>query len=160
MADTDHKSGHEERDVHVGPIVILGIVLLAGTALSLLLMDWTFDYLNAQEDRAQREPASLLRAENPPPPPRPAFQMYPAAELREVKAAEKAHLASYGWVDRENGVALIPVERAMEIVAEGGLPELAALNPEANDDETAPPAPATDAGGESPDENIPGDAGS
>ena len=159
MADTEHKSGHEERDVHVGPIVILGIVLLAGTALSLLLMDWTFDFLKAREDRAQQEPTSLLRAENPPPPPQPAFQMYPAVDLKEVKAAEKAHLASYGWVDREDGVALIPVERAMEIVAEGGLPELTALNPEENDDETAPPVPTTDAGGESPDENIPEDAG-
>jgi hypothetical protein len=83
--------------------------------------------------------------------------MYPAADLREVKAAEEAHLASYGWVDKENGVALVPVERAMEIVVEGGLPELAPLNPEQIDDEPAPPAPAMDAGSESPDENIPGD---
>jgi len=31
-------------------------------------------------------------------------------------------LHSYRWVDRESGVAAIPIERAMEILAAGGLP--------------------------------------
>jgi hypothetical protein len=32
------------------------------------------------------------------------------------------HLSTYGWVDRQNGTARIPIERAMDIIAEQGLP--------------------------------------
>ena len=35
---------------------------------------------------------------------------------------EEAALTSYAWVDRAGGVAQIPVERALELVAERGLP--------------------------------------
>ena len=35
---------------------------------------------------------------------------------------EEAAVTSYAWVDRTAGVAQIPVERALEIVAERGLP--------------------------------------
>ena len=35
-----------------------------------------------------------------------------------MRAAESAVLESYGWVDREAGVARIPIERAMLLLAE------------------------------------------
>jgi hypothetical protein len=31
-------------------------------------------------------------------------------------------LNRYEWIDREKGLARIPIERAMDILAEGGLP--------------------------------------
>ena len=34
---------------------------------------------------------------------------------------------AYGWVDRKAGIAHIPVERAMDILAKTGLPKVAAL---------------------------------
>jgi DNA-binding GntR family transcriptional regulator len=37
-------------------------------------------------------------------------------------AAETAILHSYGWVDRDAGIVRIPIERAIEILAERGLP--------------------------------------
>jgi hypothetical protein len=32
-------------------------------------------------------------------------------------------LETYGWVNRENKTVRIPIERAMEIIAERGLPD-------------------------------------
>jgi hypothetical protein len=43
-------------------------------------------------------------------------------ELRQMRAAEEAALNSYGWVDKESGRVRIPIERAMDILAEKGLP--------------------------------------
>jgi hypothetical protein len=63
----------------------------------------------------------------------------PERELDEVRAAEKEQLGSYGWVDQAGGVARIPVERAMEIVAAQGLPARQAGAA------AAAPAPATPA---------------
>jgi hypothetical protein len=38
------------------------------------------------------------------------------------QAQEQARLNSYGWVDEDAGVAHIPIERAMEMILEEGLP--------------------------------------
>ena len=40
-------------------------------------------------------------------------------KLRELQAVEQKKLSGYGWVDKSKGVARIPIERAMERVAEG-----------------------------------------
>jgi hypothetical protein len=36
--------------------------------------------------------------------------------------SEEGQLQSYGWVDQDAGQARIPVSRAMELIAERGLP--------------------------------------
>jgi hypothetical protein len=55
-------------------------------------------------------------------PPAPILQPDPAAELAAFRAAEDAELAKWAWVDKDKGVARVPAERAMEIVASRGLP--------------------------------------
>ncbi len=54
---------------------------------------------------------------------------YAARDLLLVREARsrlqdenRQYLSQYGWIDREAGIAQIPVERAMAIVAENGLP--------------------------------------
>src|SRR5437016_5160302 len=42
--------------------------------------------------------------------------------LRNLRATENAQLNTYGWVDRKNGVIRIPIERAMDLLLERGLP--------------------------------------
>ena len=37
---------------------------------------------------------------------------------------QEQHLNSYGWVDEKSGVAYIPIERAMELTVQRGLPVL------------------------------------
>jgi hypothetical protein len=53
-------------------------------------------------------------------------------ELATVQAAQEAQLHGYRWVDRARGVAAIPIDRAMALVA-GELPARG---------EAPPPAPA------------------
>jgi hypothetical protein len=40
------------------------------------------------------------------------------AELTEMKEEQLAQLSRYRWVDREAGIAAVPIERAMELVME------------------------------------------
>jgi hypothetical protein len=47
------------------------------------------------------------------------------ADLAALRAEEDAALHSYGWVDKGRGVARIPVEEAMRLLAERGLPRTA-----------------------------------
>src|SRR5438132_4494267 len=42
--------------------------------------------------------------------------------LQQLRATEDALLNTYGWIDRENGVVHIPIQRAMDLVLQRGLP--------------------------------------
>jgi hypothetical protein len=50
-------------------------------------------------------------------PPVPRLQVAPSADLASEHARERAQLESYGWEDRQRGVARIPIERAMQLLA-------------------------------------------
>ena len=39
------------------------------------------------------------------------------AELRGLRAAQRARLSETLWVDKNNGIVAIPIERAMELLA-------------------------------------------
>jgi hypothetical protein len=67
--------------------------------------------------------------------PNPRLEVNPAVDLARLKAEEARRIDAYGWVDRKAGIAYIPVERAMEILAETGLPRVPAPPPVAG----APP---------------------
>ena len=52
----------------------------------------------------------------------PVLQIDPVADLKAYEAQEEALLHSYGWVDKGAGVARIPIDRAIELIAKQGLP--------------------------------------
>ena len=56
-------------------------------------------------------------------PPAPRLQTDPQADLRALRAREEGQLTSYGWVDRTQGIAHIPIEEAMRHVAKAGIPD-------------------------------------
>lgn len=48
----------------------------------------------------------------------------PQQDLREMRSNTEKDLNSYGWVDEKNGIARIPIQEAMKIIAQKGqLPE-------------------------------------
>ena len=53
--------------------------------------------------------------------PQPELQITPIRDLQHMRKLEESQLENYGWVDRQAGIAAIPIERAMEIVAERGV---------------------------------------
>jgi hypothetical protein len=53
----------------------------------------------------------------------PAMQRFPALDLATFREREDKELAKLGWVDRQAGIARIPIKDAMELVAKNGLPD-------------------------------------
>lgn len=66
--------------------------------------------------------------------PAPQLQPDPVADLNKYRATVEEQLNTYGWVDQNTGVARIPVERAIDLVAKQGLPtrQAPALAPRAS----------------------------
>lgn len=54
--------------------------------------------------------------------PAPRLQTDDAADLARLRFAEETRLHAYGWVDREAGIIHLPIERAMELTVQRGLP--------------------------------------
>jgi hypothetical protein len=54
--------------------------------------------------------------------PQPLLETDERNELNDFRMQEADQLNSYGWVDEKAGVARIPIERAMQLIAERGLP--------------------------------------
>jgi hypothetical protein len=110
---------HETRDANIHSLLIFAAGL-AGTVLLVMLgMAWVFHYFGATQSLGP--PASPF-AEARTLPPQPRLQVEPRLDLDQLRAGEDAKLHSYGWVDRNAGVVHIPIERAMDMVAEKGLP--------------------------------------
>jgi len=127
MAETSSRIGktenpqvsHEQSDVNVRGILAFGLGLLVAGVVIQLGMWWLFDYLAARTAQLD-QPRSPLASSSPREslPPEPRLQVSPAQDLKELRAAEDAMLHSYGWVDQQAGVVRIPIERAMEVLAE------------------------------------------
>lgn len=115
---------HERRDVGISVMVGFGLAMTLFAILGATVSWWTMDLLIRQRSRADR-PASPL-AEERPVPPEPRLEVAPGRQLERLRAEEEPLLSEYAWVSREAGVVRIPIERAMELVAERGLPATAA----------------------------------
>ena len=110
---------HEQKDVNVRRLLQFGAGLCAVIALSLIAMKLLFGFLDTHQPPG---PAVSPLATGPEIPPKPRLEVYPHVDLEHKMQADEAVLNSYGWVDRESGVVRIPIDRALKLLAERGLP--------------------------------------
>jgi hypothetical protein len=54
--------------------------------------------------------------------PQPRLEENERNQLRDVIEDQDRKLAVYDWVDKEKGIVKIPIERAMDLIAQRGLP--------------------------------------
>jgi hypothetical protein len=54
--------------------------------------------------------------------PDPRLEEHERTQLRSFIEDEDGKLATYNWVDKDKGVVQIPIERAMELIVQRGLP--------------------------------------
>jgi hypothetical protein len=114
------EGGHETRDADVRVIALLCLGLLVLIGGVLLLLGGIYAYLAARQARLG-EPASPLAVVRQLPP-APRLQVNPAEDLQKMRAHEDEVLHSYGWVDRRAGIVRIPIDRAIDLQLEKGLP--------------------------------------
>jgi len=110
--------------------VLLFLVGLAVTSVLIYFVLWGFyAYLNGFHGKQARMPSPLQTAHDNMNTervvqgfPQPQLQPNPAADLNKFRAQEEEILNSYGWADQQAGIAHIPIEQAIDIIAQRGLP--------------------------------------
>jgi len=108
----DTGPGYELRDVQFrGLLWFAGIVTVV-----LVLVFWLMSvFVGAlPKEKTPGIPAQL-------PTVAPGIEIYDV--LHNLRESEKTTLNSYGWVDREAGVVRIPIDRALDLAAQRGVPE-------------------------------------
>lgn len=91
------------------------LLLLSGSAIAVLVHYYPAIYQRRQPPLTQVEQRNT-------PPPRPRLEVNSPAEGDRVIAAGRAKLQGYAWLPGQPGVAHIPIERAMALLAERGWP--------------------------------------
>lgn len=117
-----HEPAEFDSEIHVRTIfgVLAGLAILVAVAFAGMIAFSGF--LRSRSIARDPEPLPIAEASQPRPRPRAALQADPTADMKTFAKEEEAALTSYAWLDRANGVAQIPVERAIDLVAERGLP--------------------------------------
>ncbi len=130
----DH-GGHEpetyDSEIDVSGILKTGFWLAATVVISFVLMWWMSIALKRVDDpRATRSTSPLPEVSVRQLPPFPRLQASPEEELRTLRAEEARVLEGYGWVDKGQGIARIPVDEAIKILAKNrALPVMPAPAP-------------------------------
>jgi hypothetical protein len=117
--------GYERSDADPRGLLHSGAYLIAVLVVVFFAMAWLFDFYGKVQSLGKPaspfENARVL-------PPAPRLQVEPRAELHAYCEQQAQLLNSYGWADEHNGVVRIPVDRAMELTLQLGLPARAAAD--------------------------------
>ena len=115
----DSFPGYEQSDADSSRLAQFAGALVLTVALVLPFLSWWYWRMEGTARRADAaRPVGDIQL---PPPPR--LQVNAPEDLKVMEAEKTEELTTYGWVDRRQGVARIPIERAMELLATRGFPE-------------------------------------
>jgi hypothetical protein len=108
---------------------LIGLALMG--VLVFFVVWGLYDIIDAYQERHQPAPNPLVKSEadtrivEPKTIesfPQPRLERNERLEINDFRLHEEQTLYSYGWVDRDTGLVRIPIDRAMELVAQRGLP--------------------------------------
>jgi hypothetical protein len=92
------QAGYDAHEANLKPVIIIGVSSVILLVLSIILID---QYFIATKERLVEE--MVLSPQS--------------TALRELRAREEEALNSYRVIDAEKGIYQIPIDRAMELIA-------------------------------------------
>lgn len=119
--------GHEVADVRSGPLLLSATILALVIAVVCIFLTWFVRTL--QTDAKRRDPTLSPLFDKQWRPEGPRLQTNPAHDVAAMRARENRALRRYRWIDKKSGVVQLPIDRAMELLLEQGLPKTSAEVP-------------------------------
>jgi hypothetical protein len=115
------KYEHTDIDVNVG--YKFGLWLAISMVISIGIVTGAFKYYEGQgraaDAVAQKYPLAVGQVKQPP---APNLQNQPFKDIYMLRQGEAEKLSTYGWVDKDGGIARLPIDRAMDVMLEKGFP--------------------------------------
>lgn len=132
-------SGHgafERRDIGISGVLWFLFGLAVAGVMITFVVNGIYNYLEKRTE-AEQPPISPLVTNAPKDTrhlptdyrdylkqnfPSPQLEIDERTQLDQIRLHEEDTLATYGWVDQQAGIVRIPIERAMDLIAQRGLP--------------------------------------
>ncbi len=135
-ANPTGNGGYERRDIGVAPVLYFMLGLMVAGVFIYFLVDGIYSYLEKRSE-AQQTPVSPLVTSAPADTrklstdykdylkqsfPAPQLEIDERGQLDKIRIDEAQTLSSYDWIDQKAGTVRIPIDRAMDLIAQRGLP--------------------------------------
>jgi hypothetical protein len=135
-ANSTGNGGYERRDIGVAPVLYFLVGLAVAGLVVYFVAAGTYAYLEKRSE-AQQAPVSPLVTNAPKDTrqlsadykdylkqsfPAPQLEIDERGQLDKIRIDEEETLSSYDWVDQKAGTVRIPIDRAMDLIAQRGLP--------------------------------------
>jgi hypothetical protein len=118
--DRNTNRGYEVEDASIREVVWTGLGLAIGTLIICVAVLGLLRVLQSAEVGARQPITEVTVPSTLPPEPR--LQEKPWEEMEVFRRREDQMLTTYGWADQANGKVRIPIDRAMDMLVQRGLP--------------------------------------
>ena len=127
----DQEVEFEREDLAPKPILLFLLALIVVCVVLAVLLRGMYSFLDSYEnhhepvqnplvptqaDTRTVMPGEIVKF------PQPRLETDERREINDFREQEEEKLNSYGWVDQSAGVVRIPIDRAMQLIAQRGLP--------------------------------------
>ena len=120
--------GHELSDVKTRGIVLFVIALVTlAVVVHFVLGAFMSSFKKDERAKQALRPPTFRDERGQFPAPR--TQVTPRQDLKDFRRSEDVEMNNYSWSESESEVARIPIQRAMDILAQRGLPKSKAIAP-------------------------------
>lgn len=118
IAPTLSNPDYKDRDIAFGTLKKFLIIIFGIAVLSMVAMWGLYASVMGREKAAHDAVPEAMRTRQIPSPDGVVLQSDELSDLHRYQQEKAALLHTYGWADKEKGIAHIPVERAMAIALE------------------------------------------
>jgi hypothetical protein len=119
VKDTPRRPGYEERDISVRVVTLFAASLVIALIVVHYLASGTFHHF-AEQSSGYPPPSPLAATREKYTGPR--LLVDQKLDMEAFRASEDTLLSNYGWVDRSRGIVRIPIDRAIDLLAQQGTP--------------------------------------
>jgi len=125
--------GYERQDIGAAGVLYFLLGLVVAGVLVYFVVDGLYHFLDKRSE-AEQTPVNPLVTNAPADTrniprnypqeafPNPKLEEDERGQLNGIRLTEEQTLATYGWIDEKAGTVRIPIERAMDLIAQRGLP--------------------------------------
>ena len=132
-ANSNGNGGYERQDIGAAGVLYFLLGLLVAGLLIFFLVDGIYSYLDKRSEAEQapinplvtNAPADTRRVPRDYPQgafPNPKLEEDERGQLNGIRLKEEQTLATYDYIDKNAGTIRIPIDRAMDLIAQRGLP--------------------------------------
>ena len=120
--ETPPGSTYEHTDAHVWIIVKFLMWLVVSAVVIHVGIGFLYQMLIERSKVVGEQPYPLATSTVEQLPPAPRLQQFPRNERYDFQLGEQELLETYGWMNKGAGVVHIPIEEAMRLTVQRGLP--------------------------------------